>query len=909
MQKWSAIILIAVFFSATLSLLVGGRFDDRVNRTFEFDNRAHKYKIERLAVVGDFSEWKEWYYLTDRDGDDIWQVRIPLKRGWHSYRFVINGRRWLRDPKAEAYGGAYSNSMIFVDTLKIPRLKGAIPKTGSWLYGKIDSLYFSFDTPLKKIRKSFEIGLSLDSVKSAFSVKDSTISAPFRFLGEGEHGWRLKLVKKNSDETALDRSGILITNLENKKPKANAGATQLVHKGDKVILNGGLSFDPDFEPVTQYRWRQSNGAQKVSLINSDTPFPYFIAQSPGNYRFRLTVKDSMGLKDSDVTEVVVLPYDRPETEFKVAFYGLNVPVKKVALVGEFNNWNSSARLMKFDSLSNEWKIKIPLKSGKWEYKYVINDSIWIPDPSNPNKIADGWNGFNSVRHVPQDTTFEGTFVESDFTTADRLVIEFKQSPGKRIKYRWYGDVQNPAAGVKAKKNLLYFDKNLPQGSYFYYLVLEKERSLSEPKILLINHYQTTEWMDFRQTPAWADTAIVYEVFLRRFTPQGNFKSLISKLPYLKELGVNTIWLLPVYEGPTEHGYAPVSLFDTEADYGTLSEYREFIEKAHRSGMRIIFDFVANHLSDQHRFVKAAYRNRNSPLRDWFYWKPDGTWGYHNDWDTLVNLNYGNPWVRHYILNSALFWLNLGVDGFRCDVAWAVPHDFWKDFRREIKKVNPECLLLNEVLPRQPQFHDYEFDMSYDTDFYGNVLDVLNGKKPISAIPFGLEKSRLNYPKFSQTLRYLENHDLPRFVSQFGEKYTRIMAAVLFTLPGTPMIYYGQEYGEREVRPKSPEFNKNSKWFDFYQKLIKFRKRHAALKNGSFENILIDDQNKLWRFRRRLNNQIIDVIINLSDSAKIVNNVKGFSIVNFKNSGFKRTGLQSIKIESKSFLIIQKDESK
>ncbi len=365
-------------------------------------------------------------------------------------------------------------------------------------------------------------------------------------------------------------------------------------------------------------------------------------------------------------------------------------------------------------------------------------------------------------------------------------------------------------------------------------------------------------------------------------------------------------MLPVYQSPTEHGYAPTSLFRTSPNYGSLSEYRRLIWQAHRLGLKVVFDFVANHLSDQHRFVRAAFQNPASPLRRWFYWKPDGTWGFHNDWDTLVNLNYHNPWVWHTMLQAGLFWQSVGVDGFRCDVAWAVPHAFWKDFRRVIKPVQNKTLLLDEVLPRQAAFHDEEFDMSYDTDFYGNILDVLHGRKPLSAILLGIEKSRLNYPRGAQSLRYLENHDLPRFIEQFGPQLTRLMAVVLFTVPGTPLIYYGQEYGSREIRPYFYALH-NTKWFDFYQKLIKFRTSSKALTQGRLQTVALDNKKRIWWYRRQWRSDTVDVLINLSKKCRIFENVPEGKILKIEGSKFKQKQNRTIKLEGSSFMIIQRDE--
>ncbi|WP_457566736.1 alpha-amylase family glycosyl hydrolase [Caldithrix abyssi] len=866
MQRLSQIILFLLLLISLTLVILKQQISPPVKWTFIFDNSAKKYDIREIAVVGDFSDWQKWYYLKN-DGSGKWQITIPLKEGWHLYRFVINNALWVKDPMVKAYDGPYSNSKIFVSSRPIPKIEKTTPATGSWLYFALDSLRFYFNQSLDKILLNFDMEIYIDSTRMQYDKKQKNMVAVPLPLSEGEHQWQVRLIDKKKKRMVYEKEGIYFVNLKNLMPVAEAGATKIVFLNQAVRLNAGMSFDPDFEPLVRYEWRQVAG-KKVKLTEAETPFATFRANQAGRYKFRLMVRDSAGAQASDETEVIVLPAPKKRVLFSVQFNDGLRP-QKVSLVGEFNNWKPEVNRMQWNSEIQKWQIAIELPPGIWEYKYVVNDSLWMPDPQNKEKVPDGWNGFNSLKRVAGNKVFEGRFYSNSEQAERQLKVAFvPDSTAQDVKFHWFSDINNPVNKLKTRANRLIFDKNWPHGNYYYYLVMEHGRNWSAPQKLLINHFEETEWMDLRKTPAWADTSVFYSLFVRKFTAQGDLKGVISELPYLKRLGVDAIWLLPVYDGPTEHGYAPTSLFTIEKDYGSLNDYRQLIAEAHRLGIKVIFDFIANHLSDQHRFVKAAAENQKSPLRSWFYWKPDGTWGYHNDWDTLVNLNFNNPWVRHYILNSALFWLNVGVDGFRCDVAWAIPHDFWKQFRRVVKEVNPQCLLLNEVLPRQWMFHDFEFDMSYDTDFYGNVLDVLRGHKPLSAIPFGMEKSVTNYPRYSQVLRYLENHDLPRFNTLFDKKTVEMMTKVLFTVPGTPLIYYGQEYYATQMRPQF-KHGDNEKWFDFFKKHIKLRKQSEALKRGDFQNLLIDDGGKVWKFSRSGKEDSVEVIVNFSNTDKKV----------------------------------------
>ncbi|MGD9899941.1 MAG: alpha-amylase family glycosyl hydrolase [Calditrichaceae bacterium] len=880
MLKWINRLLI--IFIALVFYFVSKTETEKSNisHIFRFDNRQEKLNINTLAVAGDFNEWRSNInYLKDTDGDSVWEARIYLEPGRYLYRYVQNGERWLRDPENNEYEGAYSNSVLNLRAAAEEISAKIIPETGSWLYKKPDSLRIILDRSASGTEIRFEF--KIDGLSQKLNVYDGHISTSFPLLSEGEHQWKFRIIIEDTVEIGL-KEGIWFINYDNQPPVADAGYTQFTHINQPVAFNGANSFDPDFDSLVKYKWSVVRAVGRYSLENSDTPFPVFVPMAAGRYLFRLIVSDSMKQTASDIGEIIVLPNELSKTKFTYQPDDSVSDLQGVSLVGEFNQWQNSVNPMRYDGKTKSWSTGIHLIPGQYEYKFVLDGQAWIPDPANSERIEDGWNGFNSLIRVASEKPnliFSPAKMEEE---KERISIPLNSGPATGEKIYWYEDFNNPESGIIVSRNRLQFDKSRKEGNYFYYAVTEKNGIYSDPATLLINHFGETIATDFSSSPAWADTAIIYEIYLRKYTESGTFESLKAQLPGLKSIGVNTVWLMPVYESPTDHGYAPTILFDTETDYGSIKEYRELIQYAHRLGMKVIFDFVANHLSDQHRFVRAAAMNSQSPLRGWFYWNPDGSWGYHNDWDTLVNLNYNNAQVRHFMLDVARFWAGLGVDGFRCDVAWAVPHDFWKDFRREIKKINPECLLIDEVLPRQQAYHFNEFDMSYDTDFYGNILDVMNKRKPVSALDYGLKKTETNYPQAAKSLRYIENHDLDRFLSKYGERRTKLMASLLFTVPGTPLIYYGQELGLRDMRPEYPGL-KNSKWLDFYVSLINLRKKSSALSFGKMETLRLDDEKMIWRFRRYTTDDTVVADMNFSKNAQIVNIPENCSIIYPKDS--------------------------
>ena len=174
------------------------------------------------------------------------------------------------------------------------------------------------------------------------------------------------------------------------------------------------------------------------------------------------------------------------------------------------------------------------------------------------------------------------------------------------------------------------------------------------------------------------------------------------------------------------------------------------------------------------------------------------------------------------------------------------------------------LTIDEVLPRSPAYHKNEFDMSYDTDFYGNLLDVMNGKKPLSAIDYGLKKTQKNYPPHALDFRYIENHDMDRFINQFGLNKTILAATLLLTIPGTPLIYYGQEIGLKEKTPPMEWNRQDSKLFEFYQKLIHLRRHALSMRQGEMIKLATNSEQSVYAYLRRTANESFLIILNFGN---------------------------------------------
>ena len=209
---------------------------------------------------------------------------------------------------------------------------------------------------------------------------------------------------------------------------------------------------------------------------------------------------------------------------------------------------------------------------------------------------------------------------------------------------------------------------------------------------------------------WFKNSVIYQILIDRFAgfkstenwekPQflgGNIKGIIQKLPYLKELGINTIWISPFYKCSEYHGYHITDFFEVDPHFGTIKDLKELIYETHKINIRIIADFVPNHCSSIHPYFLDAQKNKDSEYKDWFYFKkwPDDYLCFLSI-RQLPKIDLENKEARNYMINCAKHWLSLGFDGFRLDHVIGPSHNFWKKFRIEIKSIFPNAVLIGEA---------------------------------------------------------------------------------------------------------------------------------------------------------------------------------------------------------------------
>ncbi|MDS0260854.1 alpha-amylase family glycosyl hydrolase [Haloarcula sp. S1CR25-12] len=351
-------------------------------------------------------------------------------------------------------------------------------------------------------------------------------------------------------------------------------------------------------------------------------------------------------------------------------------------------------------------------------------------------------------------------------------------------------------------------------------------------------------------PDWLDDAVVYEIFTRSFAGEPGettFETLTERVGYLDGLGVDVVWLTPVVPAwsPTvesapggPHGYSATDYFDVAPDLGTLADFDRFVESCHDRGIRVCFDLVANHCGWTHPFYQDTIAelgpepddpyafpdveawDESSTYFDWFDRQlgpsrhdaaPAGT-GFFGV-RLQPNLNHGNVALREHLLAAVEFWAER-VDAFRCDIAWGVPHSFWKEVRERVRAMDADFLLLEEAIPRTPAFAASEFDLHFDTTgFTDTVHAVARGERPPADLLDAIEaRERDGFPRYTRLLNATENHDEARLAHEAAVGHrdepaavARAAAAAACTLPGVPMLYYGQErlitrHGERRELP-------------------------------------------------------------------------------------------------------------
>jgi glycosidase len=348
-------------------------------------------------------------------------------------------------------------------------------------------------------------------------------------------------------------------------------------------------------------------------------------------------------------------------------------------------------------------------------------------------------------------------------------------------------------------------------------------------------------------PEWAENGVMYEIFVRSFFDSnddgiGDLRGITKKLDYLNDgdpetntdLGIKLIWLMPIFDSPSYHCYDVKDYYNINPDYGTNEDFRELLREAHKRGIKIVTDLVLNHCSSQHEFFLDAYSNPESKYGDWFFFTNESHTRAHN-WQFrhrkkdramlepyMPAWNVNNPEVQRYLFDMAKYWMdpnkdgNLsdGIDGFRCDYVKGPPHEFWKNFRQEVKAVNQDFLLIAENwdgLGSIAQSFDNEFDMAIDFPFQGSLIASITSGNATDFKDLLKEQERI-LPDHAMMNRFFNNHDMNRIFTRLDEDLAKLGLTLLLTVPQMPMLYYGDEIGMKgEKDPYDEGIRRPMEW--------------------------------------------------------------------------------------------------
>lgn len=374
-------------------------------------------------------------------------------------------------------------------------------------------------------------------------------------------------------------------------------------------------------------------------------------------------------------------------------------------------------------------------------------------------------------------------------------------------------------------------------------------------------------MDKREASVgWSRGANVYEVNIRQYTPEGTFRAFSTHLPRLKDMGVRIIWLMPVTPIGKEKRletlgsyYACSSYVQVNEEFGTLKDFKELVQQVHELGMYLIIDWVANHTGWDHHWTKEH--------PDWYVKDAEGKFTEKNGWTDVIDLDYAQPGLRLAMIDAMAFWVrDMGIDGFRCDMAHLVPLDFWVTARQHCDAIKPLYWLA--------ECEQAEYYQAFDTMYAWHWMHVSEkfskGEQNLRVVREVLEEYARNTPAEKNRLFFTSNHDENSWNGTEYEKYgttARAWAVFCSTWPGMPLVYSGQENANAK---RLKFFSKDElNWqvptvlHDFYQRLFRLSERNAAVAMGQCRllNTSADDQLLVYVFEK--SKQRVWVLLNVA----------------------------------------------
>jgi glycosidase len=417
-------------------------------------------------------------------------------------------------------------------------------------------------------------------------------------------------------------------------------------------------------------------------------------------------------------------------------------------------------------------------------------------------------------------------------------------------------------------------------------------------------------------PDWTANAVIYEVNIRQYTSAGTFESFTERLPQLESLGVDILWLMPVYpigelnrKGTLGSYYSIRDYKAVNPEYGTMEQLIELVDQAHAMGMYVILDWVANHTSWDNELVKTHPE---------FYKKDSlGKMVSPFDWSDVAQLDYSNQELRKYMIEAMSYWVTeTDVDGFRCDVAGMVPCDFWNEARKALDEIKPVFMLAEDE--NEHCLMKDAFDMNYAWELHHIFNDIAKGTKTASDLKAYFDKQDSIYDPAIYRMNFITNHDENSWNGTEFERLgdaAELFAMLSFTLPGMPLIYTGQEIG---MNKRLAFFEKDTidwvenKWLETYKKFIDLKTEQSVLWNGkeggSMEIIEFKKKPAVFAFIRENDIESLLIIANLSKDKVEIKLDERFKESNYLDV-FNQDEIDTdkkIKLDGYQYLILAED---
>lgn len=388
-------------------------------------------------------------------------------------------------------------------------------------------------------------------------------------------------------------------------------------------------------------------------------------------------------------------------------------------------------------------------------------------------------------------------------------------------------------------------------------------------------YQPKPYVQFEHV-AWSKDATIYQINVRQFTQEGTFRAAQAQLPRLQELGVRILWLMPIHpigeknrKGALGSPYSVKDYFGVNPEFGTQADLKAFVDEAHRLGMYVILDWVANHTAWDNPLVSE---HPDWYERDWNGdFRPTPWW----DWSDIIDLDFSQPGLRRYMTEALTYWVReVGIDGYRCDVAGYIPLDFWENVRKELDAIKP-VFMLAEWDSRDLMAH--AFDMSYAWGWKDAMHQIAKGEADTGALYGYYSANESAWPAAAMRMVFTENHDLNSWDGAAPERFGPALEAAIvlsFVSEGMPLIYNGQEARNEkrlEFFEKDPIAWRPHPDGELLKRLVALKKEHPALWNAPWGARMVQAENsaqqRVFAFVREKDEDRVFALFNFSGEAQ------------------------------------------